>query len=96
MALRLASTLLMLALAVTALPAQDQPSDDRIYDEVRQVLTFDADVRGAAIEVIVKEGAVVLRGRVRDNKGREKATRLVKKVKGVKTVENELRLFGDK
>ena len=101
MVLRLCSCFLFLAMAMPVLPvaaqqAQDQPSDDRLYDEVRQVLTFDTDVRGAAIEVVVKNGDVVLRGRVRDEKAREKATKLAKKVKGVKSVKNELRLFTDK
>ena len=72
------------------------PSDAIIYDQVRQALTFDADVRGAAIEVTVKEGDVLLRGRVRDNKAREKAAKLAQKVKGVKKVTNELRLFTEK
>ncbi len=83
-------------LPAAAQQAQDQASDDRVYDEVRQILTFDADVRGAAIEVVVKNGDVVLRGRVRDEKAREKATKLAKKVKGVNSVKNELRLFTDK
>lgn len=76
--------------------SQEPSSDDIVYDQVRQVLTFDADVRGGAIEVIVKNGDVVLRGRVRDEKAREKAAKLAKKVKGVKSVKNELRLASEK
>ena len=101
MALRICFGTLILAMAALAqeTPAGKAPppsSDSLIYDQVRQSLTFDADVRGAAIDVTVKDGVVLLRGRVRDNKAREKALKLTKKVKGVKTVTNELRLFSDK
>jgi hyperosmotically inducible periplasmic protein len=69
--------------------------DDRIYDEVRRKLADDADVRGGGLDVNVKNGAVILQGRVRDNKARDKATRVAKKVKGVTTVDNKLKLFSD-
>lgn len=98
MALRIMFAALTLALAAFAQDTKAvlSPSDAIIYDQVRQVLTFDADVRGAAIEVTVKEGDVWLRGRVRDQKAREKASKLAQKVKGVRKVTNELKLFGEK
>ena len=75
--------------------AQGGADDDRIYDEVRRKLADDADVKGGAIEVTVNKGAIVLKGRVRDNKAKEKAVRIAKKVKGVTTVENQLKLFSE-
>jgi osmotically-inducible protein OsmY len=66
------------------------PDDDRISDLVRMRLAGDADVKGGALEVTVKDGTVVLKGRVDTEKGKSKAARLAKKVKGVKTVDNEL------
>lgn len=93
--MRLISLLLLLALIVPALVAQGTPNDDRIYDDVRRRLADDADVKGAAIEVTIAEGAVTLKGRVHDEKAREKATRIAKKVKGVTTVDNQLKLFSD-
>lgn len=93
--MRLISLLLILALIVPALVAQGTPNDDRIYDDVRRRLADDADVKGAAIEVTIAEGAVTLKGRVHDEKAREKATRIAKKVKGVTTVDNQLKLFSD-
>ena len=74
---------------------QGGADDDRIYDEVRRKLADDADVKGGAIEVTVNKGAIVLKGRVRDNKAKEKAVRIAKKVKGVTTVENQLKLFSE-
>jgi len=93
--MRLISFLLLFALIVPMLVAQGTPIDDRIYDEVRRRLADDADVKGAAIEVTVAKGAITLKGRVHDEKAREKATRITKKVKGVTTVDNQLKLFSE-
>ena len=64
--------------------------DDRIIDQVRMRLAGDADVKGGALEVTVKDGDVVIKGRVDTEKGKSKASKLAKKVKGVKSVDNEL------
>ncbi len=93
--MRLISLLLLLALIVPMLVAQGTPNDDRIYDDVRRRLADDADVKGAAIEVTITKGAVTLKGRVHDEKARAKATRIAKKVKGVTTVDNQLKLFSE-
>lgn len=75
----------------TPAAAQKTPvSDDRIVDQVRIRLTGDQDVKGGADEVEVKDGVVTIRGRVDTERGKTKATKLAKKVKGVKSVENEL------
>jgi osmotically-inducible protein OsmY len=65
-------------------------SDDRISDQVRMRLATDPDVKGGALDVTVKDGVVTIRGRVDTEKGRGRATKLSKKVKGVKEVDNEL------
>jgi hyperosmotically inducible protein len=64
--------------------------DDRIIDQVRMRLAGDADVKGGALDVSVKDGDVVIKGRVDTEKGKRKATHLAKKVKGVKSVDNQL------
>jgi osmotically-inducible protein OsmY len=64
--------------------------DDRIVDQVRMRLAGDADVKGGALEVSAKDGEVIIKGRVDTEKGKSKATKLAKKVKGVKSVDNEL------
>ena len=53
-------------------------------------LSTDQDVKGGADEVTVKDGVVTIKGRVPSERGKNKATKLTKKVKGVKSVENEL------
>jgi osmotically-inducible protein OsmY len=98
---RLIAVLLLVTLAMPMLVAQQKPaasavSDDAISDNVRQRLASDADVRGAALDVTVKEGTVTIKGRVHTEKGRKKATELTKKVKGVVNVDNQLKLYSDK
>ena len=94
---RLVAVLLLLTFAVPMLVAQQKgTSDDTIFDNVRQKLASDADVRGAALDVTVKEGIVTIKGRVHTEKGRKKATDLAMKVKGVKSVDNQLKLYSDK
>jgi osmotically-inducible protein OsmY len=96
---RLLSLLFAAFLMVTALPAQapeqkpppvKHTDDDRIYDEVRRKLANDLDVKGAGIEVAVKDGLVTLSGRVHTEHGKEKAEKLTKKTKGVTGVQNKL------
>jgi hyperosmotically inducible periplasmic protein len=98
--MRLISLLLIFALIAPMLVAQGKSAaqgkaDDRIYDDVRRRLADDPEVKGAAIEVTITNGAITLKGRVRDEKAREKATRIAKKVKGVTTVDNQLKLFSE-
>ncbi|MBL8175548.1 MAG: BON domain-containing protein [Bryobacterales bacterium] len=66
--------------------------DDRIYDQVRLKLVNHPDVKGGAIEVKVADGVVTLQGKVRTEKGRQKAESLTQKVKGVKKVVNEIQV----
>ncbi|MGH9594698.1 MAG: BON domain-containing protein [Bryobacteraceae bacterium] len=96
MILRLISMLLVLTLVMPLLVAQTSVSDDAIFDDVRLKLASDPDVRGGALDVQVKDGVVTLQGRVHTEKGRQKATTLTKKVKGVKSVNNQLKLYSDK
>lgn len=70
----------------------DQNTDNRIYDQVRIKLAENPDVKGGALDVIVHNGVVTLKGRVDTAKGKRKATKLARKVKGVKKVDNELKV----
>ena len=83
---------LLLALVVSALAA-DKPTDDNyIYDSVREKLASDSVVKGGAIDVDVKDGVVTLKGKVQEAKQKSKAESLAKKVKGVKSVINQLQV----
>jgi osmotically-inducible protein OsmY len=81
---------LLAALIVPAAAQKSAPSDDHIYDQVRLKLAGDVTVNGGALEVDVKEGVVTLRGKVRTQKAKDKAAKVAGRVKGVKSVVNEL------
>jgi hyperosmotically inducible periplasmic protein len=93
MVTRVLSLVLILALVAPAF-AQGTPSDNKIYDTVREKLANDELVKGAGLDVTVKNGVVTLKGTVSDEKAREKAEKITKKVKGVTSVINELKIFG--
>jgi osmotically-inducible protein OsmY len=84
-------------LMVSACLAADKPvSDDTIYDKVRISLASDIDVKGGNLKVDVKDGVVTLGGNLESQGQKDKATRITKKVKGVKKVINniEIKLHG--
>src|SRR5580693_5865059 len=81
---------LLLTLITSALAAGKPVSDDFISDTIRQKLAADQIVKGGAIEVIVKDGAVVLKGTVEEDKQKSKAAKIAKGVGGVKSVDNQL------
>ncbi len=92
---RVLATLALLLTFVMTTPAankQTPPNDNYISDSVREKLAADAVVKGGAIEVDVKDGVVTLRGKVHDTKQKSKAEALAKKVKGVKTVVNNIQI----
>jgi hyperosmotically inducible protein len=90
----LVSVLVILALAIGAWAADKHVSDDQLYDNVRRKLANDADVKGGGLEVEVKDGVVTLRGKIETEKQKDKATKLTRKVQGVKQVNNELAVVG--
>jgi osmotically-inducible protein OsmY len=95
MVTRTLSLLIVFALVMPLLVAQGTPADDKIYDAVRTRLANDTDVKGAGLDVTVKAGVVTLRGRVHDDRAKEKAVKIAKAVKGVVSVTNELKLFSE-
>jgi hyperosmotically inducible periplasmic protein len=83
---------LFFTLVATALAASKPVSDDFLVDTIRQKLAADQVVKGGAIEVIVKDGAVTLRGTVDEDRQKSKAEKIAKKTNGVKSVVNELKI----
>ncbi|MGI8746107.1 MAG: BON domain-containing protein [Bryobacteraceae bacterium] len=82
---------LMLLLPVAPVWAEKQPvTDDRIYDQVLLKLASDPEVGGREIKVEVHNGRVIIKGKVQRDKQKSKAEHLVKKVKGVTGVDNQL------
>ena len=71
----------------------DKPmSDDLIYDNVKRRLAEDSDVKGGGLDIDVKQGVVTLRGKLQTQRQIDKASKIAKKVNGVKKVVNEIQL----
>ena len=85
-----ASLLVFFLLAGLCLAADKPVSDDAIYDNVRIKLASDIDVKGGALKVDVKQGVVTLGGVVETQAQKDKAAKIAKKVKGVKSVDNQI------
>ena len=67
--------------------------DDKIHDLVMVRLAGDQIVGGAGrIEVSVQGGTVTLKGKVESDKQKSRAEHLAHRVKGVKSVANELKV----
>jgi len=67
-------------------------TDGTISDQVSIKLASDPIVKGGGLKVEVKDGAVTLSGQVELLQQRDKAAVLAKKVKGVKSVTNNITL----
>jgi osmotically-inducible protein OsmY len=83
---------LVLAATLSAFGQKEPPRDAVVRDQVSMKLTMDRDVRGGGLQIEVKDGVVTMKGLVKDAKAKEKATKLAKKIKGVKSVDNQLTL----
>ena len=84
--------LLSLVLFGAAIAAEKDTSDDAIYDNVRRRLASDQVVKGGGLKVDVHQGVVTLSGTVEQEKQKERATKLTKKIPGVKSVNNTLQI----
>ena len=73
-------------------PAAEPVTDDALYDQVRIKIANDRTVGGGNIQVKVTNGVVELTGTVKNEKIKSQAEKITKKVKGVKNVENKLRV----
>ena len=78
--------------AARLLAAKPQVSDDAISDMVRRKLASDPDVKGGNLKVDVKEGVVTIDGVVPHERARSKAEKLTRKVRGVKSVVNNIKV----
>jgi hypothetical protein len=75
-------------------PRNYRRSDDRIREDVCELLTDDDEVDASDVEVNVSDGVVALSGTVGDRGAKRRAERIAESVRGVRDVRNELRLGG--
>lgn len=84
------SILLVFALIAPAAAATKQVNDNVLYDTVKRKLANDQLVKGGALEVEVKSGAVTIKGSVEFDNQKARAEKIVRKVSGVKSVDNQI------
>jgi hypothetical protein len=77
-------------------PAGFQRSDERIKELVCEALTDHDEVDATDIEVSVRNGEVTLAGTVDDRRMKRLAEECVENVRGVKDVQNQLRVAADR
>jgi hyperosmotically inducible protein len=91
----LLSVLMVLVLATGALASSKKPAnDDQLYDLVIRKLADDPVVKGGALKVDVHDGVVTISGKVETDQQKAKAEKIVKKISGVKQVDNQLVVVG--
>jgi osmotically-inducible protein OsmY len=90
----LISLVMIFTLGAGIWAAEKHVSDDQLYDLVRRKLADDVVVKGGALDVDVKDGVVTLRGKLESDKQKQKAEKIVRKINGVKQVNNELVVVG--
>ena len=71
-------------------PAQDENPDDLLYDQVIRQLVNDRRLKTNALKVAVEDGVVTVAGTVESEKLRLRVGKVVKKIKGVKKVVNQV------
>lgn len=83
----------LLALIAPATLAADEPvSDDLLYDRVNRALITDRELGTNQLTVEVSGGAVVVTGWVETEKLQKRVDKVVKKVKGVKALDNRVQV----
>lgn len=73
-------------------PKGYQRSDERIKEEVHEVLTWNNEVDASDIEVEVKDGEVSLSGTVLDRRMKRLAEELIEDISGVRDISNQLKI----
>jgi osmotically-inducible protein OsmY len=84
------AAVLSLAAMVLAADQKQHVPDGELIDQVRVHLANDPDVGGVKIDVDAHDGVVTIAGKCKTEKQRIKAEKIVKKVKGVVSVNNQL------
>lgn len=73
-------------------PKNYKRPDERIYEEICEVLTLDPDIDATEVEVDVKDGVVTLKGFVETKTLKRYAESAIEHIYGVKDIHNEITL----
>ena len=81
-----------LALAGAAFAADKPISDDQLFDQVNRRLVTDPQLGARPLQISVKDGKVTVTGFVENEKLQKRVEKVVKKVKGVREVDNRVQI----
>jgi hypothetical protein len=73
-------------------PRGYQRSDERIREDVCELLTYHGEIDASSMEVEVRQGTVILRGMVDSGRVRRLTEEAIEEIPGVRDVENQLRV----
>lgn len=73
-------------------PKNYKRSDERIQEEIYEILTWNPDVDATDVEVIVKDGDVTLSGSVIERRMKRLTEELIEDISGVRDVANQLKV----
>lgn len=73
-------------------PRNFQRNDERILDEIHQLLTFHPEIDASDIEILCDKGVLTLRGKVENRMSKRMTEDVCEDVYGVREVHNELRV----
>lgn len=76
-------------------PRGYQRSDQRLYEEICELLMEDDRIDASEVEVTVANGEVTLSGTVRSRQGKRRAADLADRVSGIKDVHNNIRIVDE-
>lgn len=89
-AAQIASIAALLLTPALAQKGKEKGKEGAIYDQIKMRLANDPDVKGGNLGVEVKDGVVTLQGKVDKERAKLKAEKIVRKVKGVTQVVNQI------
>jgi hypothetical protein len=75
-------------------PKNYQRSDQRIFEELCELITRESDVDASDVEIHVAGGEITMKGYVRDRADKRELDALADRVLGVKDVHNQVRVRG--
>lgn len=84
--------MLGLAAAGAAFAADKPISDDQLFDQVNRGLVTDPQLGARPLQITVQDGKVTVTGFVENEKLQKRVDKVVKKVKGVREVDNRVQI----
>ncbi|MDA0205076.1 MAG: BON domain-containing protein [Acidobacteria bacterium] len=80
------------AVVSSAFAADEPLSDDQLFDQVNRRLVTDPQLGARPLQITVKNGKVTVTGFVENLKLQKRVDKVVKKVKGVREVDNRVQI----